>query len=371
MREAATLRARAFGERDPRTLLTRYQLVRSLAYTGTAEAFAEAADVLERTDAAAATVLRAPTSLALSSALARAEYHFQRLQIEPALDALARADAAQRQAAPDDDYETFRIRYMIADGTLRLGRLEESAAQAQALLDGPLARSPQIGVTMRANLQVVLARALRGLGRYDEALRQAQDAADALAALGDETAYATILALSAVASIHQQAGHCALALPVQRTVHERSQRRNGADAKPTLYELGNLGLMEYDCGSRETGIRLVADVEHGLRENFGTDEPAAQSFRYFLVNAKTEAGEHAAALDLLDGLDARLIAMAESTSGWEHRLAATRGLILVRMSRAAEGRELLRPAIDALTRQGGNAEELRKYRAAAAPGPVS
>ncbi len=365
-REAAQLQAQAFGEDDARTLQTRYRLVRSLAFAATAEAFTEAEALIDATDAAAAGRIATPTPLALQAALARADYHFQRLQIEPALQALRRAESVQPQVAPDDAYEAFRIRYMIADGLLRLGRLAEGEAQARALLDGPLAAAPGVGVVMRANLQVILARALRGLARYDEALVHAQDAASAVEDSAGADAYAAILASSTIASIHAMAGRCDLALPVQRSVYERSRKRNGDAAKSTLYELGNLGFKEYECGSRETGLRQVADVEHGLREQFGAQDPGAQSFRYFLVKAHTEAGDYEAALALLEGLDAGILAAAESSPGWEHRLAATRGLILVRSGHGAEGRALLAPAVQALAEIDADDDALAEWRQALA-----
>src|SRR3546814_925162 len=77
---------------DLPTLKTRYGLVRTLAYGGTAESFAEARRELEATDRLAGDRLRDENEVALYAAIARGQFHFQQLQVEPALEAHLRAD---------------------------------------------------------------------------------------------------------------------------------------------------------------------------------------------------------------------------------------------------------------------------------------
>src|SRR3546814_9914281 len=71
---------------DLPTLKTRYGLVRTLAYGGTAESFAEARRELEATDRLAGDRLRDENEVALYAAIARGQFHFQQLQVEPALE---------------------------------------------------------------------------------------------------------------------------------------------------------------------------------------------------------------------------------------------------------------------------------------------
>src|SRR5690606_23622176 len=102
LRHAIADYAQAFGEDDELTLKTRYGLVRTLAYAGAAKGFAEAAQVLDEADAIAGARLQGDNEVALYAAIARGQFHFQQLQIEPALEAHRRADALQRRLRPDD-----------------------------------------------------------------------------------------------------------------------------------------------------------------------------------------------------------------------------------------------------------------------------
>src|SRR3546814_11342540 len=92
--------AQAFGADADPTLKTRYGLVRTLAYGGTAESFAEARRELEATDRLAGDRLRDENEVALYAAIARGQFHFQQLQVEPALAAHLRAEPLQRRLRP-------------------------------------------------------------------------------------------------------------------------------------------------------------------------------------------------------------------------------------------------------------------------------
>src|SRR5690606_21515045 len=135
MREAARDYARAFGDDDGLTLTTRYMLARNLSYANAAAQFAEAATLLDATDAAAGARLHEDSEAALQAAYARGVFHFQQLQIEPALEAFRRADRLQRLVAPDAAMTAATIRENLANGTLRQGRLEDGIEQLHALLD--------------------------------------------------------------------------------------------------------------------------------------------------------------------------------------------------------------------------------------------
>lgn len=369
LREAASLYTTLFGEGDSRTLLTRYRLVRSLAYHGTAEAYSEAAETLAQADAAAGNDLGAAPALALQAALARFDLHFQQLQISPALAALRSAHALAQQVAPDDAYQLFSIRFRIADCLLRLGQHEAALAEGMALGSSAEATSASVGAGLHANLDLVLARSLRSLGRHDEALQHAERARDIVEAVYGMQDYTSIIAASTVASIHDAAGRCSQALPIQRSVYERMRERNGDASKATLYELGNLGLKEHACGDRIAALALIAEAETGLRDTFGENDAGAQSFRYFLVTAKMEAFDFAGALEMLDGLDAQILAAGDSAPAWPQRLEAMRGLILVSQGEIAEGQALLAPALSVLRQHDADADIERYEAALARPAP--
>src|SRR5690606_10853992 len=152
-------------------------LVRTLAYSNTPQHIAEAGRLLAETDTAAGQRLDADGELALEAAYARGVFHFQQLQIEPALQAYRRADRLQRLLRPDDALTAVAIRESLADGALRQGDLASAIAQLRAMLADPLFDARRIGEGKATGQRIMLARALRNLGRYDEALPLAQAAA--------------------------------------------------------------------------------------------------------------------------------------------------------------------------------------------------
>lgn len=364
LRQAVRHYATAFGVNDELTLKSRYGLVRTLAYAGAAQGFAEAERVLAQTDAAAGSLLQGENEVALHAAIARGQFHFQQLQIEPALEALRRADPLQRKLRPDDAQMAALIRSSIADATLRLGDTEDGIARLRAILSDPLLDPRRIGESTVAGYRIMLARALRNLGRHDEALSLAQAAAAATERILGADDYSTLINLSTVASIHDAAGDCPAALAIARTVRARMAARYGGERQATLVETGNLGFKEYDCGDRDAGLDYLRQAESGLRRHFGEDNVAAHSFRYALARALAEQSRYGEALQMVDGLDIAALTAGDSTPGWEHRLRALRGRILVLSGDVRQGRRLLSEATPALAALGtdepGEIEELRR-----------
>ena len=163
--------------------------------------------------------------------------------------------------------------------------------------------------------------------------------------------------MSLVASIHDYAGECAKALPSARTVRERMAKRYGEERQATLIETGNLGFKEYDCGNRTAGLAYLRQAESGLRQHFGEDNVAAHSFRYTLAGHLATEGQYQEALEMVDGLSVPALTAGDSTPGWEHRLQALRGQILMQSGRAQEGRPLLVAAVAALGETGAAEED--------------
>src|SRR5690606_9758394 len=221
-------------------LRTRYALVRTLAYSNTAAHITEAGALLDATDAMLGTGLHGDDALALDAAYARGVFHFQQLQVEPALAAYRRADRLQRLLRPDDAMMAVTIRETLADGALRQGDLKAAIAQLHAMLADPLFDASRIGEGKAAGQRIMLARALRNLGRYDEALPLAECAAAATERRLGPDDYTALIQLSTVASIHDYAGDCPKALRIARTVRERMARRYGGQRQATLIETGNL-----------------------------------------------------------------------------------------------------------------------------------
>ncbi len=275
--------AQAFGESHELTLKTRYALVRTLAYMQTAQAFAEAGALLDETDRLAGAHLQQDNALALQAALERGIFHLRRLQMEPALHALRRADRLQRRIAPDDAGIAVLIRGNIADALRRSGKPEETLAWLSTAQADPLLAPERIGEVSVALLQSASANALHDLGRHAEALPLAQAAAEASGEFLGPDNYLTLTQLSAVASIHDASGNCSAALPLARDVHERMARQFGENMQATLITTGKLGEIELHCGDRETGRAHIRNAERGLRAHYGEDNVAAHGFRYLLA----------------------------------------------------------------------------------------
>ncbi|MFT3763462.1 MAG: winged helix-turn-helix domain-containing protein [Pseudoxanthomonas sp.] len=357
LRAAVADYGRAFGESDELTLKARYALVRTLAYAAAAAQFAEAGKLLDETDAMAGARLREEDDLALEAAVARGVFHFQQLQIEPALQAWRRADILQRKLHPDDALRAVLIRGNLADSILRQGKPKEAVVQLQAMLADPLFDSSRVGETHIAALRIQLARALRSLGRYDEALPLAQAAAEATERIIGPDDYSTLTQLSVVASIHDYAGDCPKALATMRTVYRRMAARYGEEKQGTLVEAGNLGFKEYDCGDREAGLDYLRRAEGGLRLHYGEDNVAAHSFRFALAQALAEQQRWREAKQMADGVNLGALLAGDSDPTNEPRLQALRGEILIGLGDTHTGRELLSAALARLAALGDVDEE--------------
>ncbi|MEL1263622.1 protein kinase domain-containing protein [Pseudoxanthomonas putridarboris] len=344
--------AQALGESHELTLKARYALARTLAYMQTAQAFAEAGALLDETDRLAGARLQQDNALALQAALERGIFHLRRLQMEPALHALRRADRLQRKIAPDDAGTAALIRGNIADALRRSGKPEETLAWLRAAQADPLLFPERIGEVSVALLQSASANALHDLGRHAEALPLARAAAEESRKFLGPDDYLTLVQLSTVASIHGASGNCSAALPLARDVRERMARRFGENMQATLIETGNLGKIELDCGERDAGIEHLSRAEDRLRADFGEDNVAAHNFRYALARALAEQDRYREALAMAEGLDVEALTAGDPAPGWEHRLRALRGRILMLSGDAPAGRELLAEALPALVSLG-------------------
>ena len=80
-------------------------------------------------------------------------------------------------------------------------------------------------------------------------------------------------------------------------------------------------------------------------------------FRYALAGHLATEGQYQEALEMVDGLSVPALTAGDSTPGWEHRLQALRGQILMQSGRAQEGRPLLVAAVGALSDLGTQEED--------------
>lgn len=350
LRSAVAEYSRAFGEGDELTLMTRYDLVNTLSYS---QKYDEAGQALVQADTLAGTRLDEDTKLAYAAARARAILHVQQQDIGAAEQALLRLDALQRRVYPEDALRAAAIRVNVSDVMLRQGKAEEAVGLLEATLADPFFGAEHIGDTHVSALNLNLARGLRNLGRYAEALPLAVTAAAASERVYGPDEYQTLVQKSAVARIQMLGGDCAGALQTMRAVRKGMVDSYGIDKQATQVETGNLAGMEYECGDREAAVSLmrgaVADLQ---KQNDGPRNVHSQVFRFSLAEMFTESGRYDEALSLLQGLEPQLLTAGDSRPGWPHRLAALRGRILVSAGKVAEGRALLREAVPALVALG-------------------
>lgn len=194
-----------------------------------------------------------------------------------------------------------------------------------------------------------LARVLRNKGRYDEALPLAEAAAATTEKMMGANEYQTLVQLSTVANIQHRAGDCEKGLVIMRRVVTGMTDHFGAEKQATIVETGNLAGMEFDCGDREKALQLIRRAVAILRTQNGGDENVhSQVFRYELADMLVKMGRYEEALGALQGLKAELLTAGDTTPGWQHRLDAMRGEILIARGEYDAGRKLLGPALQAL-----------------------
>jgi eukaryotic-like serine/threonine-protein kinase len=350
LREAVENYTKAFGRSSESALRARYDLANTYAYQ---QDFAQADRLLQETDSLAGSQLAADTPLSFGSSLAHGLLDVQRQEVSRAIPALKRADRLREVLYPTDAYLAARIRINLADLILRDGRTEEAAALLNRTLADPTFAAGRIGGIYTSALQLNLARALRNLGRYEEALPLAQMAVATSEKILGPNEYQTLVQMSTLSSIHENAGSCREALGIMRVVQERMAEHFGAEKQATIVETGNLASQEFDCGDRGKALGLMRDVINLLqRQDGGNDNVHSQVFRYELAGMLMQMRRHDEALLALDGLDAKLLTSGDSTPGWQERLNARRAEILIAQGKQEAGHKLLAPALDALVKLG-------------------
>ena len=357
LRAAAVDYAHAFGQDDEITLGVRYGLVNTLAY---AQKYDEAGRLLDDTDAMAGPRLDEDTQLAFTAARTRAVLKVQQQDIGPAEEALRRYEQLQERLYPDDAMQAASIRINRSDVLLRQGKAQDAVEYLRATLAEPKFAADNVGETHVAALQLNLARGLRNLGRYDEALPLAKAAAATSERIDGPNAYQTLVQLSTVARIQDMGGDCPSALETMRRVRKGMAENFGAEKQATLVETGNLATMEYDCGDRKAAVAYLQQVVRDFQVHHGGERNVhAQVFRFTLAGMLSDAGRYGEALAILEGLDPALITAGDSRPGWGYRLQALRGKVLLLAGQRDEGRALLADALPELVALGADdADEL-------------
>jgi len=166
LQAAADLFVRSLGRDDERSLLAQYELAGVLSNLSR---FKEAHVLLDRADAAnhgRDTV----TELALHAHLARGDVLYQQMRVTPALAEYRSAENLQKLLRPNDTALSAHLLLAIAGCDLRLGQPRTAEAIARTILAGAPYTQARVGLGTLATARSRLGDALRGQGRYAEAI---------------------------------------------------------------------------------------------------------------------------------------------------------------------------------------------------------
>ncbi len=353
-RAAVALLTQLDGAYAPDTLRARYRAGVVISRAGKfdeAEAWLRHADE----DAARAGVDDAPTAAQASHAWGLVHLTRQRLELAapPFERALVRARAMPR---PDDDL-LDSIRHGLSTAYSGLGRFDDSARVARELVASLEAR-PVVGELRLAAARYDLGQALL----YQGDLAAAQPLLDAAARVVTER-----LGAGSASAVMIQTTRCELL--VRRDQKERALdcavelhrvHRTSATSPRWMawFTLANVGVLRAELRRLDEALPSLEQALRGLIDERGPDS-ARQFVSFNLAQARWRAGQTAAALPLLDGLDPAALQSIEPDVPWAQRLALLRGLILSATGREEEARSLLGAAIDQLTGvASGTAEPL-------------
>ncbi len=341
---AAGLYRDVVGDNDVRTLRNQYFRAIILSWMTRHE---DARDLLEQSDAHAGEQSRGDGEIALLSAIGHAAYHAQQFQFAQALPLYEQAQQGMTDAAAADERLRHYVDINLAEARIRTGDPAAGETLLRRMLVDPT-YSPSVRERRSGRVYAMLARSLVAQERMDEALAFAQASVEHLQRRVGQDNYQTITALSSLSRIHHSLGQCAPALLAGADAHERMRRLRGDTHQATLIEQGNLGAKQFECGERESGLANVAAAETGLRQHYGADNAAAQSFRFFRAGFLGELGQHHEALALLEDLSSSALQASQARSGQSERIDALRGRLLLRLGEHESARQLLEEVRDTL-----------------------
>jgi eukaryotic-like serine/threonine-protein kinase len=329
--------------------------------------FDEARARLDEADALAGARRELIGELGLRAKLARAGYHFQRLEVQPALQAYTAAEVMQRVVQPDDVPLAVLIRLTIGDASLRLGNAARAEAIAREVLAGDPYSEDNVGLSTLATARRLLGNALRNQGRPAEGIPHLERAvAEQERARGPDD-QSTIAAMSSLGYLYSLVGDEERRVQIQREVYARSVRRWGETNQYTLVERINLGDAEHDAGRLAVAEAHLRGAVAGLIGTSGEQSSLVDAARYSHANVLVALGRHAQALEVTGQIEATRLASASADARGDGKLAALRGRALIGLQRIEEGRAELARALEHLRAEGQGEEELAPLKALLQP----
>lgn len=355
-RGASRSYATAFGATAAATLRMRYGEARMLANLGR---FDDANQLVDDTSNQAGALATSDPEVALHAALANGTLHRMRFEIEPMLRDYTTADTLQRQTYPDDAQLAYSIRSQLVQAHLRHGDVDAAESTARAMLADPLLSETRIGKAAFASSRVELARVIRRRDRTDDALAEAEPAVATLKDVLGATHPRTLDAISVLSSLYSDLDRCEPARVTAQEVVDGSLATRGEIDQQTLIAIGNLGFVEYYCDDLKHSLEHLLHAEKGLVEHYGTDNAAAQTFRYRIATALTDAGRYDEALARLDTLSADALKASFARPDTANQLDLLRGRIYALYNRHEEGMKILRDLRDRIAAAGDDEDAVQ------------
>lgn len=349
---------RTLGDDDQRSVLAQYELAGVLAHLSR---FKDAHALLDRADAAAGGRRDGISEIALRAHVARGDVLYQQMHVKPALAAYTVAEQLQRRLHPDDVVLSAHLLLAIAGCDLRTGQPRQAETIARKILAGAPYTQDRIGLAAIATARSRLGDALRGQGKYKEALPVTQQSLDEYEKSEGADSQGAISALSTLSYLYSLTGDDAKALTLQRDVYQRAAKRWGANSQYALAELLNLGSSEYDSDDLRAALPHLQQAEAGLTKVSGMNSPVTQAARVALANALTDLDRNEEALAMIGEVDPVAYQATTSDPGRAIVLKAMRARIELRLHRPdAEAR--LRGAIEAMQAGGIDPEEISTFQ---------
>ncbi len=364
LRRAAEIHRERLPPADTQRLLGEYDLVTVLVRLSK---FDEARVLLDAADALAGPRRDAVGELGLRAKLARGSYHFQRLEVQAALDAYLAAEAMQRVVQPDDVPLAAHIRLTVGDAALRLGNPARAEAIAREVLAGDPYTEGNVGLSTLATARRLLGNALRNQGRPAEGIPHLERAvAEQERARGPDD-QSTIAAMSSLGYLYSLVGDVDRRARIQREVYARCVRRWGEANQYTLVERLNLGDAEHEVGRLQVAERHLSAAVDGLIRTSGEGSSLVDAARYSHAEVLLSMGQPAQALAVAERIETTRLAGASADARGAGKLASLRGRALMGMGRDGEGRAALTRAVELLRAEGHGEEDLAPLQALLRP----
>ena len=356
---ASRLLQRGLGPGNERSLRARYELAVTEADLSH---FTKADALLASADTTAGTRIGGVSELALRAHLAHGDVLYQELKIPRALHEYQLAKNLQSLLRPNDASLAAHLLLAIAGCDLRMGRPAEAEKVSRRILAGAPFTQDRVGLASLALARMHLGDALRGQGRYREAIPILQQAVEEFGRAEGADSHLALGALSTLGYMYSMTGDKAKSLQTQRQVYRLTLHRWGAQSQTTLVELLNLGSDEYDTGDLKNALVHLRKAEAGLRAISGDTGPLVQAARVEEASVLSELGRNREALAMLDRIDPKAYQATTADPGRAFVLQALKAQVRMRMGVPGSASQLRRAIAD-MRGAKVSEEEIKPFRA--------